>query len=280
MSNLSAIGFGVSSEEAFHGTIERAMQHAVAPAELGGWAAGHLWCHDPSGAAIAFHLGKRGIKCITPFFLPKGGGTTWLVRTTAPHRDRECVDCSGADCDILAGSPPEMVTRSAVQWLYFDAYADWLGQDRQYELQVVGFASELHLCNTEEEWEAVQSAAFGGTRAPGEKLEPGKTLRMADEAFLPHGMFANDGDLGQRARALVTGHVVQLSHPTNELGGERFTWVRLATLGGQLDVVSPFAGEAQATPAMRAFADVWLVGRPLAPPPAKRGFWQRLTGGG
>ncbi len=70
MSNLSAIGFAVSSEGAFQETLGRVMEHTVPPAELGAWAPGHVWCHDPSGAAIAFHLGKRGLKCITPFFLP------------------------------------------------------------------------------------------------------------------------------------------------------------------------------------------------------------------
>src|SRR5687768_4935724 len=143
MGNLAAVGFTATSTEALQATVDQALARAVESADLGEWAKRHVWFRDASGAAIAVHFDEETINCLTPFFLPDDGGTTWRVASSAPHRDKECDDCSGADCDVLEGSPPEMVTRTAVQWLYFDAYADWLREERQYDLQVVGFASAM-----------------------------------------------------------------------------------------------------------------------------------------
>jgi len=279
MSNLSAIGFIASTEEEFESTIFQALERATEPTELGAWAKRHAWFIDPSGAAIAAHLDGEQIGCVTPFFVPADGGTRWWVHTEAPHIDGSCADCSGADCDILDDAAGEMVTRSAVQWLYFDAYRDWLSDSRRFELQVAGFASTLSLCSTDDEWEAAQAAMFGGTHKPGEVIENGDPIRLADEAFLSHGMFENDGQLGSRARALVTGRVESLAHPTNELTGERFTWARIRSMCGLLDIVASFETATRPTPGMRALADVWLVGRPIdpPPPPKKRG-WLKLVG--
>jgi len=280
MSHLSAIGFNASSQDDMEAAICKALDRAAPPAELGEWAGRHVFFRDPSGAAIAAHLDDKGhINCITPFFMPPDGGTRWKVQTRAPHPDKECGDCGGADCDVMAGSPPDMVTRSAVQWLYYDAYAGWLRRAHSYELRVAAFASKLGLCASDEEFEAVQAAEFGGSRNPGEKIEPGKPIRLADEAFMAYGMFEYEGDLGNRACALVTGHVEQLSHPTNELTQQRFTWARVRTLGGSLDVVAPFESEVVLTPGMLAFANVWIVGRPIEPPPPKkRPWWLKLVG--
>lgn len=276
MSNLSAIGFTAPTEEALESVLVDALAQAEQPKELGESSKRHVLYSDPSGAAMAAHLGESDIQCITPFFVAPDGGTTWRVRSSSPHVDRACNDCSGADCDILDSSE-EMVTRSCVQWLYFDVYADWLKQERTYDLQVVGFASAFRLCETEEQWQAAQADAFGSDGAESEA--GGKPMRLADEAFLPHGMFENEGDLRSRARALITGKVEKLNHPANQLTGERFTWARIHTMCGQLDIVAPFEAQTRHTPGMRLLADAWLVGRPVdPPPPKKRGWWLKLIG--
>lgn len=277
MSNLSNIGFVSSDDESLSALIEQAFERATTPPELGDWGTRHTFFRDPSGAAIAFHVDRKEITCLTPFFVPPGGGTRWTVATTTPHLDNDCKDCSGADCDVFEGPSREMVTRSTVQWLYFAPYSDWLRHERTFQIDVVGFASTLHLCADDDEWETAQASVFGGTRKPGEKIEPGKPTRLAGEAFMPYGMFDNAGDVSPRARAFVTGSVESVSHPTNALTGERFTWVRLRSMLGHLDVVSTFEGDIQCSPGMRAFADVWIVGRPVEPPP-KRGFWLKLLG--
>jgi hypothetical protein len=277
MSNLSCIGFDAPSSESFHSLLERAFEQATPPAGLEGWKR-HARFLDPSGAMLAVHADDGAIHCLTPFFVPADGGTRWHVRSSAPHRDHDCADCSGTDCDVLDDAA-QLVTRSAVQLLYFDAYGEWLREPRNYELQVVAFASRLSLCASDAEWEAAQAAQFGEA-APDEPCEPGKPMRLAEQAFMPYGMFGNEGHLGARARAWVTGDVISLSHPTNELTGQRFTWARVASLMGELDIVAPFEHDIARTNRMRALADAWLVGSPtqVPPPPARRGFWRKLSG--
>jgi hypothetical protein len=129
------------------------------------------------------------------------------------------------------------------------------------------------LCTGVEALEAAQAEVFGEPPAgsPGSSADPAKPVRLAERSFLPHGMFANDGDLGARARALLVGEVEHLEHPRNALTSQRFTWARVRTLPGAIDVVAPFEAETVHTAGMLALADVWLVGRPIAPPPAKPG---------
>src|SRR5262249_15129716 len=157
-------------------------------AGLDGWNR-HACFLDPSGAMVAVHLDGGAFNCLTPFFVPADGGTRWRVRTSAPHRDQGCADCSGTDCDVL-DEDAQLVTRSAVQLVYCDAYGEWLREPRRYALQVVAFASQLSLCANDEAWEAAQAAHFGEA-APGEEREPGKPMRLAEQAFMPYGMFGN-----------------------------------------------------------------------------------------
>src|SRR5689334_19165994 len=82
---------------------------------------------------------------VTPFFVAPGGGTRLSVRTSAPHLDKECAHCSGADCDLVDESG-ELITRTTIQWAFFEPYRAWLGEAREAALEVVGFASALSLC--------------------------------------------------------------------------------------------------------------------------------------
>jgi hypothetical protein len=278
MSHFAAIGlYGVTPEE-FERCVGEALERAGSPPGLGATDR-HAWFQDASGAALAAHMAGGGqVDCITPFFVAPGGGTRWRVRTSAPHLDRGCVHCSGADCDLLDGAA-QTITRATVQWVLFQPYQLWLGEVREYDLEVVGFASSLSLCETADDLERAQAALFGERDATA-PLEPGKPLRLAEQAFLPYGMFEHDGDIGARARALVTGTVETMARPTNRLTGLPFVHVRLQTLGGSLDVVAPQGALAGAAAAPRmALADVWLVGRPCEPPPPaeSRGWLRKLN---
>jgi hypothetical protein len=213
MSNFSAIGMSGHAGEEFGETLGRAMQGASSPPELGHAGRGHLWWQDESGAAVAAHLDERGsVACVTPFFSAPAGGTRWRVRTSAPHLDPECIHCSGADCDILE-PPEELATRATVQWAVFAPYRAWLSEPRTYDLEVVAFASSLWLCRTDDELEAAQASLFG--EKPVATPEPAQPLRLADRAFMPYGMFGHEGNVTQRARALLTGTVQSLARPTN-----------------------------------------------------------------
>jgi hypothetical protein len=267
VSHFAAIGFHGDSPEDVSAVIARAIDAARPSPELGAAGQGHLWWCDDSGAAIAAHLSRKGeVACVTPFFAAPDGGTRWRVRTREAHLDRECSHCSGADCDLLLGAGDELVTRSTVQWALFEPYRSWLARERQFELQVVGFADALALCPSAEALEEAQAATFGA-REPGQPREPGKPMRLAEEAFLPLGMFGNEGEVTLRARAALTGGVESATLRTNGLSGRRFTHVRVRTLGGPLDVVAAPAPPEELAAARLVLATVWMVGRPCEPPP-------------
>jgi hypothetical protein len=67
MSNMSCIGFLVEDQQAFASLLERLAAQAIEDAPDMGKRR-HLRWTDASGASVAFHLGKNGIECITPFF--------------------------------------------------------------------------------------------------------------------------------------------------------------------------------------------------------------------
>ena len=278
MSNLSAIGFAASSREDFQRAVSAAIDRAAPPPDLGASAARYLWFHDASGAALAARLdAQKAIECITPFFVAPDGGTRWRVHTSGPHLDSECLHCSGVDCDVLDPSSGEMCTRTALQLLFFEPYRVWLEDERTFDVVVVGFASSLSLCATPDDFEVAQAALFGDAE-PGAPGEPGKPIRLATQAFMPHGMFGAEGQLGARARALLTGNVESVTLARNEIAGAGFVHTRVRTLGGPIDIVAPAGSVEVPERATLAIADCWLVGRPVEAPPPKTGFFRRLLG--
>ena len=277
MSHLSAIGFDASSEDDLQRMLGAALDRAAPPADLGASAAHYLWFRDASGAALAARLdARKAVECVTPFFVAPDGGTRWRVHTSAPHIDRECLHCSGADCDVLDPSSEVMCTRTALQFLFFEPYQVWLEVAQTFEV-VVGFASSLSLCATPDDFERAQAALFGEAES-GAPREPGKPMRLADQAFMPHGMFGAEGHLGARARALITGDVESVTLARNEIAGTGFVHARVRTLGGPIDIVAPADAVEVPERATLAIADCWLVGRPVETPPPKAGFFRRLFG--
>lgn len=278
MSNLSAIGFLVSSQDDFQSTVGKAIDRALPPANLGPLAENYLWFQDASGAALAARIdAQKRVECVTPFFAAGDGGTRWRVHTSEGHIDRECLHCSGADCDVLDASSGEMCTRTALQFLFFEPYKTWLRSKRTFEIVVVGFASSLSLCATNDDLERAQAGLFGEAD-PGVPREPGKPMRLADQAFFPHGMFGAEGKLGERARAILTGTVEAATLVQNEITGANFVHTRVRTLCGPIDIVAPAdAVDIPEQPTL-ALVDCWLVGRPVEAPPPKASFFHRIFG--
>jgi hypothetical protein len=170
-----------------------------------------------------------------------------------------------------------MCTRTSLQFLFFEPYKTWLRSKRTFEIVVVGFASSLSLCATNDDLERAQAALFGEAD-PGVPREPGKPMRLADQAFLPHGMFGAEGKLGERARAILTGTVEAATLVQNEITGANFVHTRIRTLCGPIDIVAPADGVDIPEQPTLALADCWLVGRPVEAPPPKASFFRRLFG--
>jgi len=62
---------------------------------------------------------------------------------------------------------------------------------------------------------------------------------MAEESFIPAGLFPLDGDpnAAPRSEAVFSGHVLATQVLTNAQTGEEFAWAHVQTYGGTVDVV-------------------------------------------
>jgi hypothetical protein len=159
-----------------------------------------------------------------------------------------------------------MVTRATVQWVLYRPYAKWLREPRSYELEVAAFADTAKFAATEEAFEAAQAEMF--------PTRDGKPMRLAGQAFMPHGMFGPTDNVRARATALFTGSVEHARRLRNTLSGHDFLHVRVLSYQGQIDVVATTDGlERDPEPGHRALVSAWLVGRPVDPPPAASPSW-------
>lgn len=212
----------------------------------------HLRWQDSSGASLAVHVEGESISCLTPFFVPANGLTRWRVRTASPRDDSQCRHCGGADCDLLSDTG-ELLSRATVQWLVFAPYRKWLSTERIYDLEVLSFAHEVRVFESE--------AAFAADS---------HGLNLATNAFLPIGMFQSTTHLGTAAEVQFAGRITMAESLTNTRGGD-FWHLRVETLPGALDVVASHnLVERQPRVGDFALAKGWLVGRPSIPPPGNR----------
>jgi hypothetical protein len=251
-SHFSSIGIPITDHDSFHEVISARAERAQAMEESSGFR--HLLWTDASGAALALHVDDEGtLHCVTPGFVPPGGGTTWRV-TARPTLDPECRHCSGVECDVL-GPAGETVTRAAVQLLAFAPHADFLATAPQVVLEVAAFASGLILCPDLQAFLAAQERLF--------PAEPGKDpMRLAETAFIPEGLLGPaDRPMSERATALFAGRVVASARRRAE-GCAEFLHLRVATLPGLTDVVAdPAVVEGEPVVGHIALVQGWLVGR-------------------
>jgi hypothetical protein len=268
-SNFECLGFNISDPGDLERTIAPLIESAPRLHKSGGGFSHHLW-RDGSGAGIVFHIRKGALHCLTPWFSPPEGTEPWRVVSEKPMLDPECVDCSGAACDVL-DEKGDLSTRAAVQFACFRPYQAWLSKRRTYALNVSAFASELDVFATQADFDKVAS------RIPVEGPD-GIQPTFATNFFIPTGLF--DEDLGPRvelrARALFGGEVSGAFLRTNRASGKKFWHLQVESLPGRIDVVHPEREGLYPATGQIALVSAWLVGRPLQPPP--RGILGRLLG--
>ena len=261
---LECIGIPAVSPEEINDWLARCVA-ATREIHRGGDVSHSLW-RDYSGAAVGIHLDKGKMECITPWFTSPDGSTKWLVESTGPVLDPQCVDCSGADVDVL-DAEGAIRTRAAVQLLFFRPFKDWLATKRRYRIEMAAFAERFEVYNTVEQFEegCKKSRWLSG-------------LQLAPEAFLPVGMFKDAGQVGlrERARAIFAGTVTKSVKRENSVSGLKFFQVRVATLPGEIDVVHPVTDALRPKPGQVALVSAWLVGRPVDPPPRTKNLLRRM----
>lgn len=235
MGHFDSIGLAVAD---LPRVVDEAIDAALDPRRV-------VW-RDATGATVSVFVEGSAVACVTPFFVPPSPAA-WRVRTTAPLFDAGCTYCGGADCDVLDGDG-DMITRATVQWSSFRDSVEWLRGERTFDLAVVAFAHDAWFG---ESMEAIHD----------QRRETLGDLRLADEAFLPLGMFGTTGDVTQRATALFTGRVERVTRHVGA-SGLGFVHARVRSLQGAIDVVLDDRLGGGAVVGRQAMIDGWLVGRP------------------
>jgi len=243
VSHFSCIGYGAESEDAFEELVAQLVGEAQE--QPFGVRSQHRLVSDPSGARLAMHFEETTIACITPWF---DGETRLRVRTSAPLDDESCLHCGGADCDFL-DEKDELVTRASVQWVWAAPWRGWLGAPRTFTLQLAAFAHKLTAFSDEKSFAAGRPAE----------------LKLAENAFLPYGMFDEGKSVTRRASVLFAGKIVSAETRANARTGRPFRHLRIATLPGTIDVVADVEPDGDPRPGALALVEAWLVGTPVEP---------------
>lgn len=137
---------------------------------------------------------------------------------------------------------------------------------RSEPVQVAAFAHELTLWPDE--------AAYLAAPPAGDPAKAGP--RLAVRSFVPTGLFGDSQD-PPRAEAALTGVVQEAARRVNELTGDVFWWILLASLGGTFDVVAdPELVKTPIRPGAVAQGTFWLSGRLVAHDLPRRSWLDRI----
>ena len=131
------------------------------------------------------------------------------------------------------------------------------------EIQLAAFAFEVSTYPTE--------AAFAAAQQHNE-------TPLAARAFIPTSAFAQTSN-APPASVLLAGVVLQTEQLENRVGGSQFTWARLETYGGEVDIIAAprtIAGDVVTGGVLHG--SFWLSGRVTAGQRRKPGFMERLAG--
>lgn len=267
MSNLSNIGFSVSTQEEFYNLLTKARKAASQKKTNEGVYAVYT---DNSGAElyIQFNAQNKFIGA-NPHFNGKSKRTVCLTNTV----DRPESALDGA---FYCWAAPSKVNNpeSGIYPFVFDS-PDFktigiIEFPSDFEIQLAAFAHELHVFDNEKEYENSQTTE----------------MKFATQSFIPSGLFSpgeeKDPDPPQ-ARGIFSGTIMEYERRRNHLTGEAFYWLLVDTLGGEADVVADlrfFEKEPQVGGVVKGH--FWLSGRLINPPSIAtaqpKSFIQRLFG--
>lgn len=262
-SHFSSIGMQVDSAEDMHALLEKAVEDVEKIPCSGGaylrwstWEGAELWLQaDKAGAIVG----------VTPYF---SGKAEFRVGVTAAVERPDDTTMEGAVHGWA--DPPGDDPESGEYPLVFDLVDKALYGNLDYpfvtRVRLSAFAHELSIYESEKSFAEAQEGEIG----------------FASESFIPSGLFSSEPDAGETAPpaslAIFTGHVLATQELTNPLTNGRYIWMRVRTLGGEIDVVSD-PELIETTPVRGAIASgsFWLCGRILDPKIAvKSGLLARM----
>jgi hypothetical protein len=224
MSNLSDIGFPTPDEQAVNEMIMHVLEVAKPVQVSRGF---YLVYTDSSGAEIYLQGNfDQELVGFNPHFAGKSRRTVALKR--AIERDS-----SQLDGGFHAwANPPDGLSDEGDYPFVFDV-PDFRAVEvsefpQKAEIQLTAFASnDFKIFANEEDYQNAQESE----------------LKYASKMFVPSGLFAFDEsdinvDLSVvRPVGMFAGEIKEFELKTNELSGEKFYWLLVETLGGEVDVV-------------------------------------------
>lgn len=268
MSNLSSIGFGVSSQEEFEKLIEMAVAKS---SQIGARNGSYLLYSEPSGAELWTQVNTSNeIIGANPHFSGQSKRRVCLTSTV----ERPESELDGAYHAWAAPITPDDPDSGEYPFVFdvpdFHTNGD-IDFPRDFEIQLSAFAQELDIYENEDVYHANQSS------------EP----QFAVRSFIPSGLFNFEEDSDPdppQALGIFTGIIKQAERRRNSFTNSEFYWMLVETLGGEVDVVAdlslipdePLVGGV-------AQGQFWLTGRLIDPPApieprTKNSFFRRLFG--
>lgn len=248
-SHFSAIGMPVESEEDMRALLARAAEDAE---EIACGKGAYLRWSSEQGAELWLQLDKRGsIIGVTPYF---HGKSEMRVGLTAAVERPDDTAFEGA---VHGWADPQGDDPASGEYPFvFDLVDKAVYGDLDYpfvsRVRLSAFAHELDLFESEDDFDSAQDGE----------------VKFASESFIPAGLFAPDGETTEppRSHAIFTGRILAAQELSNPLTDGRYAWMRVRTLGGEIDVVSDL-DSIEAAPVVGGIASgtFWLCGRILEP---------------
>jgi hypothetical protein len=256
--HFEAIGFAVRDEDDLQELAAAAVEHGDVVPVRGGtyyhWAPG-------AGAEVWVQVVGRRWLGMTPHFAGETALGAGIVGRVRYEDDTPLEGCLHAWANPAADDP------AAGEYPFVFAVPDFRVLDGMRmpaaaPVRVAAFAHEIDVHPSAEAFYAAQQTE----------------LKYAAESFIPSGMFGRGGELPVPL-ALINGTVMDAERRTNP-AGTAFWWMRVRTLGGEVDVVAQTAlVAAEPVPGGIVSGEFYLSGRVIADaPPPRRGWIRRLTG--
>jgi hypothetical protein len=279
-SNLDCLGLGVDSPEAFADLVERIVPLA-ALVGIGDDGVELLRWEDPSGARLLLTRGKRGITRVTPSYagervvqlgdIHRESDEAAVADVLERQYDTKAGYTTDADERGLATEDGHTVTRLAVELEELPLLGD---TKHAGAANIAALAPDAQFFANAEAF-AASDASRLSTGDPGPRpdhYEPDWVWppRMADESFIPTGMFGT-GDEVQPV-ALLNGTVRYAERRTTMLTGQDFVVARVRTAGFEADVCLP-SGTAVPLPGVVVSTEAFLTGSLDITFPAPRRKW-------
>lgn len=265
MSHLSDIGFAANDNEAFSALVEKAYQQAnLVKAEQGAY----FHYTDQSGAEMWIHLDKDNVLSgVNPHFRGASRQTVALTNFVQVSNNQleGAFYCWAEPNDSGEGTYPFVFEVPNINAL------GRLNLPQTLDIQLAAFAEEIFYCGSEAEF----------------SKDKQDDIAWATKSFVPTGLFSlenqsNDA-INESASGMFSGVIEQVEERQNSLTEQRFYWLLVETLGGQVDVVAdtqfftnpPSIGEV-------IHGQFWLSAHILSIPqiikPKKNGFLRRMFG--